>query len=123
MIIKLNGVDYNLSTNLGVAYDIESTKRKKINEIISSDIDIKGMIDIIYFGFKKKNVGVSLKEFEDLVLNADEMSYINLQKEFSVFSNMLMSTEKTETEVRKMVEDIFTSKKQELEEELNNEKN
>ena len=81
------------------------------------------MIEVIYFGFKKKNLGVALKDFEDLVLNADDMSYIVLQKEFAVFSNLLISTEKTETEVRKMVEDVFNAKKEELEQELNNEKN
>lgn len=123
MIIKLNGVDYNLSTSLGVAYDIESTKKKKISDIISADMDIKAMTEILYFGFKKKNVGVTLKEFEDLVLNADEMSYINLQKEFSVFSNLLISTEKTEEEVRKTIDEAFKKNKEKIEEELNNEKN
>lgn len=123
MIIKLNGVDYSVSTNLGVAFDIESTKKKKINNIISTELDIKAMIEIIYFGFKKKNVGVTLKEFEELVLNSDEMSYINLQKEFSVFSNLLISTEKTEEEVRQMIEDAFKKNKEEIEKELNNEKN
>ena len=123
MIIKLNGEDYIVSTNLGVAYDIESTKKKKISDIISTEMDIKAMIEIIYFGFKKKNSGVSLKEFEDLVLNADEMSYINLQKEFSVFSNLLISTEKTEEEVRRTIEDAFKNNVEKLEQELNNEKN
>lgn len=123
MIIKLNGEDYSVSTNLGVAYDIESTKKKKISDIISTEMDIKAMIEIIYFGFKKKNNGVSLKEFEDLVLNADEMSYINLQKEFSVFSNLLISTEKTEEEVRRTIEDAFKNNVEKLEQELNNEKN
>ena len=75
------------------------------------------------FNVKKENPNISLKDFEELVLNSDEMSYINLQKEFLVFSNLLISTEKTEEEVRKMVEDIFNSKKEELEQEFNNEKN
>lgn len=123
MIIKLNGVDYTVSTSLGVAYDIESTKKRKISDIISAELDIKAMVEIIYFGFKKKNVGVSLKEFEDLVLNADEMSYINLQKEFSVFSNLLISTEKTEEEVRRTIEDAFKNNAEKIEKELNNEKN
>lgn len=123
MIITLNGVDYEVSTKLGVAYDIEFTKKKKISDIVSGELDIKGIIEIIYFGFKKKNSGVTLKDFEELVLNADDMSYITLQKEFSVFSNLLVSTEKTEEEVREMVEKVFKAKKEELEEELNNEKN
>ena len=123
MIIKLNGEDYNVSTKLAVAYDIEFTKKKKIGEIVSSEPDIKAIIEILYFGFKKENAGITLKEFEELVLNSDEMSYINLQKEFSVFSNLLISTEKTEVEVRQMVEDLFKKGKEEAEKELNNEKN
>lgn len=121
MILKIDDKDYEVSTSLGVAYEIESTKRKKISDIMEESDNIESMIDVLYFGFKKKN-NIPFKEFKDIILNSD-MGYVELSKEFAVFTNMLVSTAKTEAEVRKFVEDAYDKKVEEATEELDNLKN
>ena len=55
MYIKIDKNDYEVSTNLGTAYDIEAKFGKKIAELVQSieDFNLEKCLEVIYFGFKR----------------------------------------------------------------------
>lgn len=121
MILTINEKEYVVSTNLKVAFDIERNKKKKVLDVMTNeDLTLEEMLQLIYVGFKVNNPEIKFTEFQDLILDSDEFGYVEVQMEFQVFCNLLLSKKETEDEIRKKLNDALNKKKEEVEEELKN---
>ncbi len=117
MNIKIKGKNYEVSTNLGTAYDIEHKFNKNVKDIIASidDYDMDMLMQILYVGFKRKNPDIKEEEFKELVLSDDNITYLGFIKEITIFCRLCMSFNKSEVEVRKQIEGYYEEKLAELE--------
>ena len=121
MILTINEKDYVVATNLKVAYDIERNKKKKVLDVMTNeDITLEEMLQLIYTGFKVENPDIKFAEFQDLILDSDKFGYVEVQMEFQVFCNLLLSKRETEDEFRKKLSDALNRKTEEAEKELKN---
>lgn len=122
MNLRINGKDYEVSTNIGTAYDLEKKFGKKIPDIVASveESDTDKVLNIFYVGFKRKNPDISENDFKELVLSDDNITYLSLIKELTIFCRLCMSIGSDEKEVRKSVDDLFNKKMDEMDEELEN---
>ena len=118
MYTKINGETYEVSTNLGTAYELEKKFNKKISDIATgvNDFDIKQTVDVLYVGFKKKNSTISEKEFESMLMDGDDLGIIDLKKEVLVLLTLIMSKNKSEEQVRAELEEKFNKSVEEAEE-------
>lgn len=121
MILTINNKDYVVSTSLKVAYDIEKNKKKKMIDVMTNeDITLDEMIQLIYTGFKVNNPEIKFSEFEELILNSDDFGYVEVQLEFQVFCNLILSKKETEEEIRNKLREALNKKQKEADEELKN---
>ena len=111
MYTKINGETYEVSTKLGVAYELEKMFNKKISEIASgiNDFDIKNTLRVFYVGFKKTNPEVTEKAFEEMFLEGEDIGFVDLKKEVIIFLTLMMSKNKTEEKVREELEEKFNA--------------
>ena len=118
MYTKINGETYEVSTNLGTAYELEKKFNKKISDIATgvNDFDIKQTVDVLYVCFKKKNSTISEKEFESMLMDGDDLGIIDLKKEVLVLLTLIMSKNKSEEQVRAELEEKFNKSVEEAEE-------
>lgn len=109
MYTKINNETYEVSTNLGTAYELEKIFNKKISDIGSeiNDFDIKDTIKALYVGFKRKNPDIKEAEFEDMFMNSDDIGIVDLKKEVVVFLRLIMSKNKSEADIRAEMEEQF----------------
>lgn len=109
MYTKINNETYQVSTNLGVAYELEKLFNKKIADIASgvNDFDIKNTIRVLYIGFKRNNPDITEKAFEDMFMNSEDMGIVDLKKEVIIFLTLMMSKNKPEDVVRAEMEEKF----------------
>ena len=115
MYLRLNEkMGYDVPTNLGVAYELETKYKKKINKILveAEDYTIEQMCKIMFVAIARKDKSAKFDEFFDNILNSG-LSIIDIQKEFGVFLRLLVSNDKTEDEIRAEIE-------KDIEEEVNN---
>ena len=112
MYIKIDKNDYEDSTNLGTAYDIEAKFGKKIAELVQSieDFNLEKCLEVIYFGFKRKN-DMSLEDFKHLVFESDNIGVVDLQKELIVFFKLLITKDQTEKQVREELKKTYEENK------------
>lgn len=125
MYIKISNETYEVSTNLGTAYELEKKFNKKIADIAAgaNDLDIKQTVEILYVGFKRKNKDVSDKTFEEMILETEDLGIIDLKKEVLVMLTLIMSKNKTEQQVREEMEENFKKTIKEAESEEQDSKN
>lgn len=125
MYTKINGETYEVSTNLGTAYELEKKFNKKVADIATAinDFDIKQTVDVLYVGFKKKNPTVSEKDFESMLMDGDDLGIIDLKKEVLVLLTLIMSKNKSEEQVRTELEEKFNKTVEEAEAEEQEPKN
>jgi hypothetical protein len=91
-----------------------------LDVMTNEDLTLDEMLQLIYVGFKVNNPDIKFSEFQDLILDSDEFGYVEVQMEFQVFCNLLLSKKETEDEIRKKLNDALNKKKEEVEEELKN---
>lgn len=108
MYIKIDKNDYEVSTNLGTAYDIEAKYGKKISELVQNieDFNLEKCLEVIYFGFKRKN-DMSLEDFKHLVFESDNIGVVDLQRELIVFFKLLITKDQTEKQVREELKKAY----------------
>ena len=125
MYTKINNETYEVSTNLGTAYELEKKFNKKISDIATgiNDFDIKQTIDVLYSGFKRKNPSVSEKDFEAMFMENEDVGIVELKKEVLVLLTLIMSKNKSEDQVRKELEEKFKKSAEEAEDEAEEPKN
>lgn len=117
MFTKINNETYEVSTNLGTAYELEKKFSKKIQEIASgvNDFDIRESISVLYVGFKRKNSTITEKAFEELFMEGEDWGIIDLKKELIIFLTLMMSKNRSESEVREEIENKFSKSIEEAE--------
>ena len=120
MYLELNGTKYEVSTNLGTAYEIEKKYNKKVGAILENidDKEIDQIIPILYIGFKRKNPTITEEEFKNKVLEDEKMTYTTFFREVSVFCNLCVSMRETEEEVRARINALFEGEAEEIKERL-----
>lgn len=125
MYIKISNETYEVSTNLGTAYELEKKFNKKIADIATgaNEFDIKQTIDALYVGFKRKNKDVSDKAFEEMILETEDLGIIDLKKEVLVMLTLIMSKNKTEEQIREEMEENFKKSVEKAESEEQDSKN
>lgn len=108
MYIKIDKNDYEVSTNLGTAYDIEAKYGKKIAELTQGieSFNLDKCLEIIYFGFKRKN-DMSFEDFKHLVFESDNIGVVDLQKELIVFFKLLITKDQNEKQVREELKKLY----------------
>lgn len=102
MRLKIDNKTYQVSTNLGTAYEIERTTGKKILDI-GQDVDtmdLDGVIELLYIGFKRDNNDVTLDEFKDIIFNANDFGIVEIRTELIIMITLLISKDKTEDKIR-----------------------
>lgn len=101
MILKLLEKEYELPTTLGVSYDLEKKYGKKINVLIenTNNYTIEEMCKIMHVAALRKDKSLKFDSFFNDILDSG-MSALGLQKEFAVFALCLVSSDKTEDEIR-----------------------
>ena len=119
MVLELKNESYEISTNLGVAYEIENSYKSKINKIIenAADYRIEEMCKLMFVGVKRNNKNIKFEEFLNNVLDSD-LSAVDLQKEFSVFIRLLVSSDKTEADIREEMQKAYEKIEKEENEKL-----
>ena len=120
MILKLNGTDYEVSTNLGTAYEIEKKYNKKVSAILENidDKEIDQIIPILYIGFKRKNPTITEEEFKNKILDDEDFNYSAFFREVSVFCNLCVSMRETEAEIRERINALFEGEAEEIAERI-----
>lgn len=122
MILTINEKDYVVATNLKVAYDIEHNKNnKKVLDIMTDEnLTLEDMLKLIYVGFKVNNPDIKFSDFQEMILGSDNFGYVEVQMEFQVFCNLILSKKETEAEIRKKLNDALNKKQAEINKELKN---
>lgn len=119
MILKIKNKDYVVETNLKVAYEIEKNKKKRIIDAMSKeDMTLEEMLQFIYAGFKVNNPEIKFNEFQDMIFDSNEFGYVEVQLEFQVFCNLLLSKKETEDEIRKKLNDAINKSVAEVDKDL-----
>ena len=122
MILKISGKEYEVSTNLGTAYDLEKKYNNKIVKILESveESDTNKILDILFVGFKRKNKDITEDEFKELVLSDEKITYLYLIKELTVFCRLCMSINGNELDIRKDIDELFDENIMEADNEIKN---
>ena len=124
MVLTIKNEKYDVATSLGTAYEIESRyKGKKVMDI-ARDIDsmpLTELVDLLFFGFKKRNNTHSLQEFRDMIFDDDNFGYVQLKTEVIIYLSLIMSTDKTEEELRAEMKERIEKARQQAEDETEEE--
>lgn len=124
MYFKIGEKEYEVATSLGTSYDIEQKNKKKITKILEDveNLTIREMCELLYIGIKRKDKDIKFEDFFDVVLDSG-LTVIDLQKEFTVFIMLLTTSDKTEVELREMLDKAYKENVDNLEKDIKNEKN
>lgn len=102
MKLKIDNKTYQVSTNLGTAYEIEKNTGKKILDV-GQDVDtmdLDDILEILYIGFKRENKDISFDEFKGLIFEADDFGVVEIRRELVIMMTLLVSKDKTEEKIR-----------------------
>lgn len=124
MYLKIGEKDYEVSTSLGTSYDIEQKNKKKITKVLEDveNLTIREMCELLYVGIKRKDKEVKFDEFFEEVLESG-LTVVDLQKEFTIFIMLLTTSDKTEEELRGMIDKAYKENVENLEKDIKHEKN